>query len=111
MGGSFIAIDVEALLYGQGLVFLFVLVSFDMVKLKAKGAELLDLMMDFCKDWVIVLDGFLGVWCVRMTVDSSYDAAVVAVHMYDTRSWNDERVESRVLAKETKQHVETIGLC
>jgi len=111
LGGLFITINVEVLLNGQGLIFLLVLVFFDMMKLEAKGVELLDLMMDFCKDRVVIMDGFLGVQCVRMAVDPSYNPTIVAVILYDMRSGNGEQVESCVLAKEAEQHVESICLC
>jgi len=56
--------------------------------------------VDFCKDWVIIANGFLGVWCSQMTVDSSDDPTVVTVHMDDAGSRDWEWVESGVLTKE-----------
>jgi len=99
-GGTFVTINVESLLNRQGLVVVFVLMPFDMVEFKAVGVELLDLMVDFCKDWVIISNGFLGVWCVQVTIDSSDDPAVVTVHMNGVGSQDGEWVESRVLTEE-----------
>jgi len=82
-----------------------------MVEFEAVGAELVNLVMDFCEYGVIISDGFLGVWCVRVTVDVSDDPTVVTVNMDNARSGGGEWVESRVLTEEAEQHVDSIGFC
>jgi len=111
LGGSFVAVNVEMLLYGQGLIFLLVLVSFNVMEFKAKGVQLLNLVMNFCKDWVVIMDGFSWVWCVLVSIYPGNNTTIVAVDVYNTRSGNREWVESCVLAEETEQHVDVICLC
>jgi len=61
---------------------LFVLVTLDMVKDKAVGMHLLNIVEDGCEDGVVIANGVVGVHGVIELVDSFDNSMIVAVHMY-----------------------------
>jgi len=50
-------------------------------------------------------------WFSLKAVDSGYYACIVAVYVYQSRLWDSEWVEIGVLEEETKEHVDSVGLC
>jgi len=76
---------------------LFILMATDMMEEEVVWVHLLNIGMDSCEYWIVIVNGVMGVHRVIESVDAFDNPSVVAVHMYRPGCFQGKGVEADVL--------------
>jgi len=82
-----------------------------MVKGDCNFGSFLQLVVDFCIYWIIVLNGVAGVLLGRVALQLLDHPIIVTVHMDRSFDWEDHWVQLDVVVEEAEGGVYTIYLC